>query len=79
MSNNTHSSLKNGSGQHTPDDTIYLKPVRLACHICNHSGQPKIRKNLWQLHTHYLYHHRTEPFQAVESMILKLIKEGCLR
>ena len=80
MSNNTHSSLKNGAvSHHTPDDAVYLKPLRLSCNLCRNSGQSKIRKNLWQLHTHFLYHHREEPFQEIESMIIKLIKESVLR
>jgi len=73
-----HASIKNGAvNHHTPEDAIYLKPIRLGCNLCNHTT--KVRGNLWQLHLHYLFQHRTANFQETEAMLIKLIREGVLK
>jgi len=72
--------LKNGAmNHHTPDDAVYLKPIRLSCHLCNNSGPIKIRHNPWQLRCHFLHHHRDENWQEVDQMLYKLIKMGVLK
>jgi len=72
--------LKHGStNHHTPNDAVYLKPMRLSCGFCKNSGPSKIRKNLWQLHCHWKFQHQEENWQEIENKIYELIKEGILR
>jgi len=80
VSNLTNPSIKNGSVSHpTPNDSVYLKPIRLSCCFCNNSGPNKIRKNLWRLHCHFLDQHKQENYQDIENQLYKLIESGILR
>ncbi len=77
---NTQSNFKNPCpNHHTPNDTIYLKPIRLSCNFCNNTGPSKIRKNLWRLHCHFLDQHTQENHQVIEKKLYDLIEAGVLR
>ena len=43
--------------QHTPNDEIYLKPIRFSCPFCIKTGTPKAYKNLWKLRYHFRDEH----------------------
>jgi len=78
MSNIPKSNLKKQNVPY-PTNPIYLKPIRLSCNYCKNNGPKKILGNLWQLHYHFLWHHKTENWKETESKILSLIQEGVLR
>lgn len=42
---------------HTPNDEIYLKPIRFSCPFCIKTGTPKAYKNLWKLRYHFRDEH----------------------
>ena len=42
---------------HTPNDEIYLKPIRFSCPFCIKTGTPKAYKNLWKLRIHFQKDH----------------------
>ena len=42
---------------HTPNDEIYLKPIRFSCPFCIKTGTPKAYKNLWKLRYHFRDQH----------------------
>lgn len=62
-----------------PTNPLFLKQIPLSCNFCKNNGPKKIFANLWQLHYHFLWHHKTENWLETESSISKLIQEGVLR
>ena len=67
------------TSHYTPNDAVYLKPLRLSCSLCQNKGPRKVRKNLWSLHCHLSKQHSRENYQVLENKIIELIKEGVLR
>ena len=43
--------------QHTPNDVIYLKPIRFGCPYCLVAARPKVYSNLWKLRIHFFKDH----------------------
>ena len=66
--------------QHTPDDEIYLKPMRFSCPFCIGRGRKPIISNLWKLHIHFKFHHQNDfECKEVTQNLEKLIRLGVLR
>jgi len=67
----------------TPDDKIYLHPIRLFCHLCkSNNGPTKVRQNLWQLTYHYKTVHFSEcqmEWQEFVSHLEQIIKLRIIR
>ena len=43
--------------QGTPNDAVFLKPIRFGCDQCIKTGTPKVYKNLWKLYLHFKKDH----------------------
>jgi len=80
MSNNKTSNFKKQNPNHFPSNPIYLKQIDLSCNLCKNNGPKKIFDNLYQLHYHFVWHHKTtKTWLETISCISKLIQEGVLR
>lgn len=58
----------------TPNDEIYLYPIRLFCHLCQGTGRTKCRENLWQLSYHFKTCHNSECKEEWTDFIRNLEK-----
>lgn len=59
----------------TPNDEVYLYPMRLFCHLCKGcNGPTKVRQNLWQLAYHYKTCHNLECREEWQDFICNLEK-----
>jgi len=78
----THQFKKDVTNPGTPDDTIYLKPIRLSCSLCAKHPRRKVFGNLWCLYLHFRIHtgdYETKQASETIRMLSFLIKGGTLR
>ena len=43
-----------------PYPKIYGHEIRVSCHLCHKTGQPKIHKNIWNLRLHFSKNHTSD-------------------
>jgi hypothetical protein len=65
--------------QHTPNDVIYLKPIRFGCPYCLVAARPKVYSNLWKLRIHFrLSHGFTRSCQGLIETLENLIERKAI-
>ena len=73
-SDNKNHETKNRRFYGIPYPKIYRHEIRVSCHLCHKTGQPKIHKNIWNLRLHFSKNHTSDlEIQEAKNTIGELV------